>query len=88
MLLHGSTCPCAHHYTVLFAAGLAVVWDMLLTSHFLTLVMVLVWQTPVYLAACFYAIFATIEALYFSASAEKVPTGKQQSAHVNRVRLR
>ena len=57
-------------------AGLAVVWDMLLTSHFVTLVMLTVWRIPTPLAVFFYSIFAVIEGLYFSSSVEKIPKGR------------
>ena len=48
---------------------------MLLTSHFVTLVMLTVWRIPAPLAAFFYTIFAVIEGLYFSSSVEKIPKG-------------
>ena len=57
--------------------GLAVVWDMLLTTQFLTLVMMTVWHTPTPIAVCFHVFFSAIEATFFSACAEKVPTGKR-----------
>ncbi|DBA95327.1 hypothetical protein WJX82_010494 [Trebouxia sp. C0006] len=57
------------------AYGLAVVWDMLLTTQFLTLVMLTVWRLPTPVAVCFHLFFSAIEATYFSACAEKVPTG-------------
>lgn len=56
-------------------AGLAVVWDMLLTTQFLTLVMITVWRVPTPIALCFHLFFSAIEATFFSACAEKVPTG-------------
>jgi len=63
---------------IVFFTGLAVVWDMLLTTQFLTLVMLTVWRLPTPVAACFHLFFSAIEATYFSACAEKVPTGKAQ----------
>ena len=60
---------------VLRPAGLAVVWDMLLTTQFLTLVMITVWRVPTAIALCFHLFFSAIEATFFSACAEKVPTG-------------
>ncbi|KAA6426043.1 MAG: potassium transporter [Trebouxia sp. A1-2] len=57
------------------AYGLAVVWDMLLTTQFLTLVMLTVWRLPTPVAMCFHLFFSAIEATFFSACAEKVPTG-------------
>ena len=49
---------------------------MLLTSHFVTLVMLTVWRIPTPLAVFFYSIFAVIEGLYFSSSVEKIPKGR------------
>lgn len=49
---------------------------MLLTTQFLTLVMLTVWKVPTPIAICFHLFFSAIEATYFSACAEKVPTGK------------
>ena len=60
--------------------GLAVVWDMLLTTQFLTLVMLTVWRLPTPVAICFHLFFSAIEATFFSACAEKVPTGKHTPA--------
>lgn len=62
---------------VLRPAGLAVVWDMLLTTQFLTLVMITVWRVPTAIALCFHLFFSAIEATFFSACAEKVPTGSR-----------
>lgn len=50
---------------------------MLLTTQFLTLVMLTVWRLPTPVAVCFHLFFSAIEATYFSACAEKVPTGQQ-----------
>ena len=61
--------------------GLAVVWDMLLTTQFLTLVMLTVWQLPTPIAVCFHLFFSAIEATFFSACAEKVPTGALLHLH-------
>ena len=65
----------------LLPTGLAVVWDMLLTAHFMTLVMITVWHTNIFLSALFYFVFATIDALYFSACVEKVPSGEAAHCH-------
>ena len=56
-----------------------MVWDMLLTAHFMALVMITVWHTNIFLSALFYFVFATIDALYFSACVEKIPSG--ETAH-------
>ena len=84
-----SVCTCSLSYTaigspyisklVCAVAGLAVVWDMLLTTQFLTLVMLTVWRLPTPVALCFHLFFSAIEATYFSACCEKVPTGKADS---------
>ena len=49
--------------------------DMLLTTHFLTMVMLFVWKLPVAVALLFYVLFAPVEATYWSATLGKVPTG-------------
>lgn len=56
-------------------AGLSVVCDMLLTTHFMTLVQIIVWDLPIFFPICFYLVFGTIEALFLSSSIEKVPSG-------------
>ena len=65
----------------LLLTGLAVVWDMLLTAHFMALVMITVWHTNIFLSALFYFVFATIDALYFSACVEKIPSGEAAHCH-------
>lgn len=65
----------------LLDTGLAVVWDMLLTTQFLALVMLTVWKLPTLVAVCFHIFFSAIEATYFSACAEKVPTGPLEPHH-------
>ncbi|KAK9819481.1 hypothetical protein WJX81_002292 [Elliptochloris bilobata] len=57
------------------AYGIAVLADMLLTTHFLTMVMLFVWKVPVPVAILFYVLFAPVEATYWSATLGKVPTG-------------
>ena len=56
-------------------AGLAVLADMLITTHFMTLVMLTIWRLPLVLVAAFYFVFTPIEATYWSSTLEKVPTG-------------
>ena len=56
-------------------AGIAVLADMLLTTHFLTMVMLFVWKLPVAVCLLFYVLFAPVEATYWSATLGKVPTG-------------
>ena len=71
----------------IYDTGLAVVWDMLLTTQFLTLVMLTVWKVPIPIAVCFHLFFSAIEATYFSACAEKVPTGKLEPRSITGCRL-
>ena len=61
-------------------AGIAVLADMLLTTHFLTMVMLFVWKLPVPVCLLFYVLFAPVEATYWSATLGKVPTGAHRSA--------
>ena len=56
-------------------AGLAVLADMLITTHFMTLVMLTIWRLPLVLVVAFYFVFTPIEATYWSSTLEKVPTG-------------
>lgn len=60
---------------LLSRAGLAVLADMLLTTHFMALVMLTIWRLPMVLVLVFYFFFAPIEATYWSSTLEKVPTG-------------
>ncbi len=71
--------------------------DMLLTTHFLTMVMLFVWKLPVPVCLLFYILFAPVEATYWSATLGKVPTGaprpaflrtRRRSGRAHRVRQR
>lgn len=48
---------------------------MLITSCLMVLVMLMVWRTPVWVAALFFACFGCIEAVYLSATLYKVANG-------------
>jgi K+ potassium transporter len=54
------------------AAGIAVIFDMVLTTHFMTLLMVTVWRKHLIFPAMFYTIFAAIELTYVSSAVRKV----------------
>lgn len=72
-------CAKVHALTVsVWRAGLAVLADMLLTTHFMALVMLTIWRLPLILVAIFYCIFAPIEGTYLSSTLEKIPTGACQ----------
>ena len=58
-------------------SGLAVLADMLLTTHFMMLVMLTIWRLPLIAVVAFYFFFAPIEATYWSSTLEKIPTGAQ-----------
>ena len=49
--------------------------DMLLTTHFMMLVMLTIWRLPLIAVVAFYFFFAPIEATYWSSTLEKIPTG-------------
>ena len=51
--------------------------DMLLTTHFMMLVMLTIWRLPLIAVVAFYFFFAPIEATYWSSTLEKIPTGAQ-----------
>ena len=53
-------------------AGIAVIFDMVLTTHFMTLLMVTVWRKHLIFPAMFYTIFAGIELTYVSSAVRKV----------------
>lgn len=57
------------------AYGIAVVGVMLITTAFLTLVMLMIWQTNVILVALFVAVLGTVELIYFSSCLYKFPQG-------------
>lgn len=57
------------------AYGLAVNCDLLLTTCFLTMVMLTVWRKNILFPLAFFLVFATIEATFLSSSILKVPKG-------------
>lgn len=57
------------------AYGIAVVGVMIGTSGFLTLVMLMIWQTRLFLVVIFITLFGTMEFIYFSAMLYKFPHG-------------
>eukprot|EP00253_Pinus_taeda_P035550 PITA_35550 len=57
------------------AYGIAVVGVMIVTSCFLTLVMLMIWQTHLLLVVIFVTVFGVIEFIYFSAVLYKFPQG-------------
>ncbi|XP_058112288.1 potassium transporter 23 isoform X3 [Magnolia sinica] len=57
------------------AYGIAEVGVMLVSTTLVTLVMLLIWQTNLFLALCFPAIFGTIELIYLSAVLTKIMEG-------------
>lgn len=56
-------------------AGVAVLADMLLTTHFMTLVLLTVWKVPLWVCLLFYIAFAPIEAAFWTSTLTKVPNG-------------
>ncbi|KAG6534808.1 hypothetical protein ZIOFF_008712 [Zingiber officinale] len=57
------------------AYGIAEVLVMMVSTSLVTLVMLLIWQTNLFLALCFPAIFGTIELIYLSAIFSKIKEG-------------
>ncbi|KAK8647629.1 hypothetical protein V6N13_121359 [Hibiscus sabdariffa] len=57
------------------AYGIAEVGVMLVTTTLVTLVMLLIWQTNLFLALCFPLVFGSIELIYLSAVLSKVLEG-------------
>lgn len=58
-----------------FLAGIAEVGVMLVSTTMVTLVMLLIWQTNLFLALCFPLVFGSIELLYLSAVLSKILEG-------------
>jgi K+ transporter len=48
---------------------------MLLTTHFMTLVILCVWRRPLYEGLLFYGTFLVVEGCYLSSTLEKIPKG-------------
>ncbi|BBM98154.1 KUP system potassium uptake protein [Marchantia polymorpha subsp. ruderalis] len=57
------------------AFGVAVVAVMLITTCLISLVMLVIWQTPVFLVLPFFLLFIVVEGTYMSAVVTKVPQG-------------
>ncbi|KAM0941814.1 putative potassium transporter [Dioscorea sansibarensis] len=57
------------------AYGIAEVGVMLVSTTLVTLVMLLIWQTNLFLALCFPVLFGTIELIYLSAVLTKIMEG-------------
>ncbi|KAL2510389.1 putative potassium transporter 12 [Forsythia ovata] len=57
------------------AYGIAEVGVMLVSTTLVTLVMLLIWQTNLFLALCFPIVFGTIELIYMSAVLSKIKEG-------------
>jgi KUP system potassium uptake protein len=57
------------------AYGIAVVGVFFISTCLLTLIMVMIWQTNIFLCILFFAVFFTIEGTYFSAVLSKVTQG-------------
>ncbi len=59
-------------YDVFCGAGIAVIADMALTTHFLSLLMIVCWRKHLIYPIVFYGIFAAIELTYLSSALRKV----------------
>ncbi|KAH7857336.1 hypothetical protein Vadar_011443 [Vaccinium darrowii] len=57
------------------AYGIAEVGVMVVTTTLVTLVMLLIWQTNLFLALCFPLVFGTVELIYLSAVLTKITEG-------------
>lgn len=56
-------------------AGIAEVGVMIVSTTLVTLVMLLIWQTNLFLALCFPLIFGSVELIYLSAVLSKIKEG-------------
>ncbi|KAF8690134.1 hypothetical protein HU200_041374 [Digitaria exilis] len=57
------------------AYGVAVIWVMLITTHLITVVMVIIWQINIALAGSFYAVYAILEGLFTISLLYKIAQG-------------
>ncbi|XP_002974525.2 probable potassium transporter 17 [Selaginella moellendorffii] len=57
------------------AFGVAVIWVMLITSSLITLVMLIIWRTPVILALVYITVYGTLEGVYLSSVLTKLREG-------------
>ncbi|KAJ1269081.1 hypothetical protein BS78_07G183300 [Paspalum vaginatum] len=57
------------------AYGVAVIWVMLITTHLITVVMVIIWQINIALAGLFYIVYAAIEGLFTISLLYKIAQG-------------
>jgi len=57
------------------AYGIAVVGDMIVTSTMLTVIMLMIWQTNIYLVAMYVLVIGSTEWIYYSAALYKLPKG-------------
>lgn len=62
-------------FIAVLPAGIAEVGVMLVSTTLVTVVMLLIWQTNLFLALCFPVIFGTIELIYLSAVLTKIMEG-------------
>lgn len=70
------------HQALLCITGIAVIIDMTLTTHFMTLLMITVWRKWLGLPLLFYVVFASIELTYVSSALRKVRLSTRQVASV------
>ncbi|CAM6126652.1 unnamed protein product [Calypogeia fissa] len=57
------------------AYGVAVTADMVINTHLLTLVILMIWAKPLWVAVLFYGCMTSVELMYFSSVLLKVPQG-------------
>ena len=57
------------------AYGIAVVSAEIITTHMVTLVMLVIWKTKIWWITLFYAVYLSIESTYFSAQLTKFTQG-------------
>ncbi|KAF3431299.1 hypothetical protein FNV43_RR26030 [Rhamnella rubrinervis] len=70
-----STTDIANAYVHVVLIGIAEVGVMMVSTTLVTLVMLLIWQTNLFLALCFPLVFGSIELMYLSAVLSKVMEG-------------
>ncbi|KAJ0987093.1 hypothetical protein J5N97_005449 [Dioscorea zingiberensis] len=57
------------------AYGVAVIWVMLITTFLMVVVMLVIWDTNIFLVGIFFAVFLAFEGTYMTSLLNKVPQG-------------
>ncbi|MCO5587762.1 hypothetical protein L7F22_041714 [Adiantum nelumboides] len=73
--INGATVQASNKKRCLVVLGVAVIFVMLITTVLISLVMLIIWRTPILLVILFLTVFGLIEGVYMSAVVTKIPQG-------------